>query len=77
MNDAIRETVMCTSLGHRLLQFGYDMQCKDAMVYARRLQTHRGNVIRQISGMISEKTSDNMDLLLSSILIFLFSEVRI
>ncbi|KAJ3499398.1 hypothetical protein NLG97_g374 [Lecanicillium saksenae] len=76
MPPASHETMICTSLGHRLLQMGYNAQSKDAIVVARRLQTHRGNAMRFLSEMIANPSFQYGDQTLGAIVIFLLSDIQ-
>lgn len=75
MPKAAIEAMISSSLGHRLLQVGYDMQSKDAVVIARRLQTHRGNAMRLLSELVADPISQQLDPTLAAVVIFLLSDV--
>lgn len=75
MPQAFIETMACTTLGHRLLQYEHDVSSKDSMVIGHRLQRHRGNAIRCLAELIANPASQYKDKTLVSTITFLLSEV--
>lgn len=72
--QAFNETIVCTSLCHRILQ-SKDAPPSDQFVLARRLQQHRGGALRALAGDIAKPEGQTADLTLASVLLLLLVEV--
>ncbi|KAL2128554.1 hypothetical protein VTI74DRAFT_9026 [Chaetomium olivicolor] len=73
--QAFNESIVCTSLCHRILQ-SRDAPPSDQLVLARRLQRHRGEALRALTGDLAKPEGQSSDLTLASVLLLLLVEIQ-
>lgn len=77
MLPPVIESLTCVALGHRILQSVDNLDSKDSMILAKRLQSHRGKAISLLSAELRNPDTQTSDETLVCILIFLLSEVTL
>jgi len=71
---SITESIVCTSLCHRILQSS-DAGPSGQVVLARRLQRHRGDALRALTNDLAQAEHQASDVTLAAVLLLLMVEV--
>jgi len=74
--EPIKEALISTALGHRILQSSNERPGDETAILATRLQTHRGAAIRTLADALSQPKTQTSDAVIVSIFVFLLSEVQ-
>lgn len=69
------ESLICTSVCHRLLQSGDARTAADKAVLWTRLHRHRGEAIRQLTTLLGDPDEQASDATLASVIVLLLFEV--
>ncbi|PWI71737.1 hypothetical protein PCL_11831 [Purpureocillium lilacinum] len=75
--EPIKEALISTALGHRILQSSNERPGDETAILATRLQTHRGAAIRTLADALSQPKTQTSDAVIVSIFVFLLSETQI
>ncbi|UNI17046.1 hypothetical protein JDV02_003424 [Purpureocillium takamizusanense] len=74
--DSIKEALISSALGHRILQSSSERPGDETAVLATRLQTHRGAAIRTLADALSQPKTQTSDAMIVSIFVFLLAEIQ-
>ncbi|KAJ6445169.1 Na/K ATPase alpha 1 subunit [Purpureocillium lavendulum] len=70
----IKEAMISTALGHRILQSRDERPSEETTILATRLQKHRGAAIRLLADALTQPQTQTSDALIVSIFVFLLAE---
>jgi hypothetical protein len=70
--SSVTQSVVCISLGHRMLQSN-----EQSVQLAKKLQSHRGKAIRHLIDELASYRHETADVTLISLFIFLLAEVQL
>ncbi|SPO04657.1 uncharacterized protein DNG_07342 [Cephalotrichum gorgonifer] len=75
MPDSIIQTIICSSLGHRIMQL-QDAPQQDQRTLATRLQSHRGKALRVIAQQLCDPREQTSDVTLAAVIVLLLVEIQ-
>lgn len=77
MPPVILESIICSSLAHKILQTSHNMPSQESLVLVKRLQQHRGTTIKLMTDDLDGDWASVSDITLASMISFLLTEVCI
>ncbi|CEJ79828.1 hypothetical protein VHEMI00045 [[Torrubiella] hemipterigena] len=76
MPPVILESIICSSLAHKILQTSHNMPSDESLVLVKRLQQHRGTTIKLMTDELEGDWGSVTDVTLASMICFLLTEMH-